>query len=147
MQLDTSVERAELAQAQAQLGLARTNAERADELVRRGAGTQRALDEARATLRTTEASVQLAQARIEKMTVTAPFDGVAGLRRVSVGAFVQAAAEVVNLEQIDPLKVDFDAVRQPPNEGDLMDLLFRLVPDAVLRQRVLVDNPASLFGF
>jgi membrane fusion protein (multidrug efflux system) len=32
---------------------------------------------------------------------------VAGLRRVSVGAFVQAAAEVVNLEQIDPLKVDF----------------------------------------
>jgi membrane fusion protein (multidrug efflux system) len=107
MQLDTSVERAELAQAQAQLGLARTNAERADELVRRGAGTQRALDEARATLRTTEASVQLAQARIEKMTVTAPFDGVAGLRRVSVGAFVQAAAEVVNLEQIDPLKVDF----------------------------------------
>jgi len=39
------------------------------------------------------------------------------------------------------------SVRQPPNEGDLMDLLFRLVPDAVLRQRVLVDNPASLFGF
>ncbi|WP_374449803.1 efflux RND transporter periplasmic adaptor subunit [Stella sp.] len=107
VQLDTSVERAELAQAQAQLNLARTNAERADELVRRGAGTQRALDEARATLRTSEASVQLAQARIEKMTVVAPFDGIAGLRRVSIGAFVQAGAEVVNLEQIDPLKVDF----------------------------------------
>lgn len=107
VQLDTSVERAELAQAQAQLGLARTNAERADELVRRGAGTQRALDEARAALRTNEATVQLAQARIEKMTITAPFDGVAGLRRVSVGAFVQAGAEIVNIEQIDPLKVDF----------------------------------------
>ncbi|MGE0718850.1 MAG: efflux RND transporter periplasmic adaptor subunit [Alphaproteobacteria bacterium] len=107
MQLDTSVEKAELAQAQAQLALSRANAERADELVRRGAGTPRALDEARASLRTNEAAVQLGQARIEKMTVTAPFDGIAGLRKVSVGAFVLAGAEIVNLEQIDPLKVDF----------------------------------------
>ncbi len=107
MQLDSSVEKAELAQAQAQVALARTNANRASELVQRGAGTQRAMDEARATLRTAEAQVQLNQARIEKMTVVAPFDGVAGLRKVSVGAFVQAGADVVNLEQIDPLKVDF----------------------------------------
>lgn len=107
MQLDTSVERAELAQAQAQVALARTNANRANELVQRGAGTQRAMDEARATLRTGEAQVQLNQAKIEKMTVVAPFDGVAGLRRVSVGAFVLAGADIVNLEQIDPLKVDF----------------------------------------
>jgi 2-pyrone-4,6-dicarboxylate lactonase len=39
------------------------------------------------------------------------------------------------------------SVRQPPNEGALMDLLFRLVPDDELRRRVLVDNPAQLFGF
>ncbi|MCC7272178.1 MAG: efflux RND transporter periplasmic adaptor subunit [Alphaproteobacteria bacterium] len=107
IQLDTSVEKAELAQSQAQLALARANAERADELVRRGAGTQRTLDEARATLRTTEAAIQLGQARIEKMTIAAPFEGVAGLRKVSIGAFVQAGADIVNIEQIDTLKVDF----------------------------------------
>jgi predicted TIM-barrel fold metal-dependent hydrolase len=39
------------------------------------------------------------------------------------------------------------SVRQPPNEGALMDLLFRLVPDPQTRHRVLVDNPAQLFGF
>jgi len=39
------------------------------------------------------------------------------------------------------------SVKQPPNEGALMDLLFRLVPDPGMRQRVLVDNPAELFGF
>ncbi len=39
------------------------------------------------------------------------------------------------------------SVRQPPNEGDLMDLLCRMVPDPDSRQRVLVDNPANLFGF
>jgi 2-pyrone-4,6-dicarboxylate lactonase len=39
------------------------------------------------------------------------------------------------------------SVKQPPNEGALMDLLFRMVPDEALRHRVLVDNPAELFGF
>jgi 2-pyrone-4,6-dicarboxylate lactonase len=39
------------------------------------------------------------------------------------------------------------SVKQPPNEGALLDLLFRMVPDPTLRQRVLVDNPARLFGF
>lgn len=107
VQLDDTVERAELAQAQAQFALARQNLERADELTRRGAGTQRALDEARATLRTAEAAVQLSQARLEKLVITAPFDGIVGLRQVSVGGFLQAGAAIANLEQIDPLKADF----------------------------------------
>ena len=34
-----------------------------------------------------------------------------------------------------------------PNEGDLLDLLAVIAPDAALRQRILVDNPARLFGF
>lgn len=39
------------------------------------------------------------------------------------------------------------SVKQPPNEGDLMELLYRFVPDATLLKKVLVDNPARLFGF
>jgi len=107
VQIDASVPKAELAQAQAALALSRSNFERAEELMRRGAGTQRAFDEARARLRTDEAAVQLAQARLEKYAIAAPFDGIVGLRRVSVGDFVSAGTEIVNLEQIDPLKVDF----------------------------------------
>jgi hypothetical protein len=34
-----------------------------------------------------------------------------------------------------------------PNEGDLLDLLAVIAPDAALRKRILVDNPARLFGF
>jgi len=34
-----------------------------------------------------------------------------------------------------------------PNDGDLIDLLPKLLPDAAIRQKVLVDNPARLFGF
>ncbi|HEX6978687.1 MAG TPA: efflux RND transporter periplasmic adaptor subunit [Alphaproteobacteria bacterium] len=107
VQLDASVAQAELAQAQAALALARANYDRAEELARRGAGTQRALDEARARLRSDEAAVRLAEARLEKYTLVAPFDGVVGLRQVSIGDYVAAGTDMVNLEQIDPLKVDF----------------------------------------
>ena len=34
-----------------------------------------------------------------------------------------------------------------PNDGDLMDILARFAPDPALRQRILVDNPARLYGF
>ncbi|OYV00898.1 MAG: hypothetical protein CFE45_07170 [Burkholderiales bacterium PBB5] len=34
-----------------------------------------------------------------------------------------------------------------PQAGDLADLLHAWVPDAALRQRVLVENPAALYGF
>ena len=34
-----------------------------------------------------------------------------------------------------------------PNEGDLLDLLAEIAPDMGLRTRILVDNPARLFGF
>ena len=37
--------------------------------------------------------------------------------------------------------------KQPPNDGDLFDLLFRYAPDAESRQKILVNNPANLFGF
>jgi membrane fusion protein (multidrug efflux system) len=107
IQLDASVPRAELAQIQASLALAKSNHERAQELFKRNAGTERALDEARAKLRTDEAAIRLAEARLEKYALMAPFDGVIGLRKVSVGDFVNAGTDIVNLEQIDPLKVDF----------------------------------------
>jgi membrane fusion protein (multidrug efflux system) len=65
------------------------------------------LDEADAALRTANASVDLAQARLNKRKLVAPFDAQAGLRLVSPGDFVTTDSEIVNLEQIDPLKVDF----------------------------------------
>jgi 2-pyrone-4,6-dicarboxylate lactonase len=40
----------------------------------------------------------------------------------------------------------FDATRVP-DDGVLMNLLARWLPDAALRQRVLVDNPARLYDF
>jgi membrane fusion protein (multidrug efflux system) len=105
--LDAAIARAQVEQARASLALSRANFERVADLLRKGAATQRAYDEAVATLRADEAALALATATLEKTTLVAPFDGVLGLRKVSIGDYVTPGQDLVNIENIDSLKVDF----------------------------------------
>ncbi len=105
--LDQSIYAAQIAEVQARISLSESNYERARELLARQAGTQRALDEAEAQLKADRADLLVAQALLDKTVVRAPFAGVLGLRRVSVGQYIDAGDVIVNLESIDPLKVDF----------------------------------------
>jgi membrane fusion protein (multidrug efflux system) len=107
VELDDDVEKAELAQAEAALELAKANFQRASDLRKTSAGTQRAFDEAQAELRRAEAAVELAKSRFARRWVKAPFDGVVGLRQVSLGDYLNEGQAIANLEQINPLKVDF----------------------------------------
>jgi membrane fusion protein (multidrug efflux system) len=107
LRLDPAIYEAELAQARSALALSERNYKRANDLKASGAGTGRALDEAIASLHSDQAAVTLAEARLAKTQIAAPFNGVLGLRRMSVGAYVNPGDMIVNLEQIDPLKVDF----------------------------------------
>lgn len=104
--LDDSIYKAELAEAQASLNLSRRNFARAEELAQKGVGTQRAHDEARAALERGEASLELAEARLEKTKIAAPFRGILGLRKVSAGDYITPGQDLVNLEDIDPIKLD-----------------------------------------
>jgi len=107
IRLDDSVPRAELAQARANLTLAQSHYRRAVELQGKGFVSQQARDESASTLKVQEAAVALAQARLDKMTISAPFAGIVGLRSVSVGDYVSQGQDLAPLEAIDPLKVDF----------------------------------------
>jgi membrane fusion protein (multidrug efflux system) len=94
-------------QAQANLALSKANSERAVRLAGQGAGTERARDEAEAKLRVDHAKVEQARAMLEKTQIVAPFAGTVGLRSVSIGAYVQPGQDIVNLEAIAPIKVEF----------------------------------------
>lgn len=107
IELDAAIPAAELQQARANLSLARANHERSQELLARKFISQQALDSAAATLAVQSAAVELAAARLARTRIRAPFAGVVGLRNVSVGDVVKEGQELVNLEDIRVLRVDF----------------------------------------
>lgn len=110
--LDDSVYAAELAQAEAQLELAQRNFRRVTELFERDVATTRSRDEAQSGLSVGTATVELARARLAKTRIKAPFSGIAGLRKVSVGDYVTVGQDIVNLEDIDTIKADFQVAEK-----------------------------------
>jgi membrane fusion protein (multidrug efflux system) len=107
VRLDPAINDAEVQQAKANLKLAQSKYDRAVDLSRSNFISGQARDEAENNLRVAEAALSLAQAKREKMEIRAPFSGIIGLRVVSAGDYVKEGADMVNLESIDPLKVDF----------------------------------------
>ncbi|VXB80783.1 Efflux transporter periplasmic adaptor subunit [Pseudomonas sp. 8BK] len=121
--LDDAVARAELAQAQANLNLAEKNFQRAQMLFKRGASNAQALDEASAQQQASRASLALSQARLDKTRILAPYDGVLGLRAVSPGDYLSEGQDIVNLEVLDPLKVDFRIPQKAVSQIRLKQLI------------------------
>ena len=106
-QLDDSMDRAQLAQAEAALRLAESNYTRAQELLNRGAGTIQARDQALSIREADRAAVALARARLDKSAIRAPFSGVVGMTRIDRGAYVTAGQDLVTLDDIAALRLDF----------------------------------------
>lgn len=107
VRLDDSVAKAQLQQAQANLSLAQSQYRRAVELGKQGFISKQARDEAASQLKVQQAAAALAQANLDKTVIAAPFDGLVGLRTVSVGDYVSPGIDLVPIESVDPLKVDF----------------------------------------
>jgi membrane fusion protein, multidrug efflux system len=104
--LDASVASAEAEQSRAELALARANFERTSELAARNFVSASAKDQAAANLKIQEAKLRLAEARLAKSEIRAPFTGVMGLRNVSPGDFVKDGADLAIIEDIATMKVD-----------------------------------------
>lgn len=107
VKLDDALARATEAEAKVRFDLATVNYERAKRMATGGTGTTRDLDAALAERNTAETQLNSARVQLAKLTLTAPFDGVVGLRTVSVGSYVATGTALVNLEKIDTLKVRF----------------------------------------
>ncbi len=107
VKLDDTLQQAQLQQAQAQASIARTNLQRSRELVAQNFVSQSAVDQNAAALEVAEAQVSLMRAQLARMTIVAPFEGVAGIRNVDVGDYVKDGADVVQIEDLSSVWVDF----------------------------------------
>lgn len=143
-ELDPVILRADLEKARSDVMLATANRERADTLAERGSGTNRARDEANAAYRASQVALTLSEARLSKSVLTAPFSGIVGLRAVSPGAYVAPGQRIVELVQVDPLKVDFRVpeVSAPRvRVGQTVLITSDAAPDAVYEGRIYAIDP------
>jgi len=144
VRLDDSVQRADLDKARANFVLSKSKFDRAEGLRKQGFISSQARDEAENNLKVAQADVELMEARVSKASIAAPFAGTIGLRQVSVGDYVKEGQDIVNLEAIDPLKVDFRvpelALSQVRN-GQTLQVTLDAIPDRAYDGRVYAINP------
>ncbi|MES2052001.1 MAG: efflux RND transporter periplasmic adaptor subunit [Pseudomonadota bacterium] len=107
VQFDDQLPLAQLQQSQAELSIAQANQKRNQELVAENFISQRSLDESAANLQVAQAKLSLAQATAARLKILAPFDGIVGIRQVNAGDYLKDGADIVNIEDIDAVFVDF----------------------------------------
>src|SRR3984893_16898831 len=112
LKLDTSSEAAQFNTAKADLELARSDFQRARDLANRKVIATAELDSAQPKFQQKEGTVDTMRAMIEKKEVRAPFAGQLGIRLVNVGQMINAGQQVVSLQALDPLFVDFAVPQQ-----------------------------------
>ncbi|MBI3041650.1 MAG: efflux RND transporter periplasmic adaptor subunit [Betaproteobacteria bacterium] len=105
--LDSTEVQAQLAASRADERLTQQRAERAAELFKKNFISQQALDDAREAYKKATAQRQENEARVAKTEIRAPFSGIVGLRQVSAGAYLKAGEDIVRLDKIDVMKLDF----------------------------------------
>lgn len=108
VQLNPDIIKAELAADKAELALQKANYERVLALNKLQATSKAEMDKASAQYQNAQANFERAQARLNQTLITAPFDGRLGLRLANVGDYVSVGDNLVNLQDTDPMLVDFD---------------------------------------
>lgn len=106
-ELHAAENRAMLAQTEAQQMLDRQNFERVKEMRLKNLASAQQFDEVLAKLKYSNASVEKERVRLEKMMIHAPFNGVLGFRQVAIGDYVTEGQPLVNIEALNPIKLDF----------------------------------------
>jgi membrane fusion protein (multidrug efflux system) len=107
VQFEDQLQQAQLSQAKAELSIAQANHKRNQELVAQNFISKRSLDESGAALEVNRAKLALADATLQRLKVLAPFDGITGLKQINVGDYLKDGADMVNVEDLDAVLLDF----------------------------------------
>jgi membrane fusion protein, multidrug efflux system len=139
VQLDDTLQQAQLQQAQAQASIASTNLQRSRELLAQNFISQSAVDQNAAALQVAESQVALALAQLARMKVLAPFDGTVGIRAVQLGDYVKDGADLVGIEDLSALHVEFTLPERTISRvrvGQPVDLSLDALPGRQFKGRI-----------
>ena len=116
IRLDTKQEQAQLRSAEARRDLSALNLARQRGLLAKKATAQSEYDSTAAQARQDEAAVEEAKALLARKTITAPFDGVLGIRQVDLGQYLTGGTPIVTLQSQNPIHVNFSVPQQNLSE-------------------------------
>jgi membrane fusion protein (multidrug efflux system) len=142
--LDATLNEAEVAQYQAEYDLALSNLKRSEDLAQQKFISSSARETAASNAQVAEARLKLAQARLSKMKILAPFDGVVGIRGVSLGDYVKDGTDLVNVEDIRNLKVDFRLPERSLSQirpGQSVEVVADALPGVPWQGQIEAVNP------
>jgi membrane fusion protein (multidrug efflux system) len=112
VELDTDVEKAQLASARARQKLAAINLARSRALAKSGSIAPSDVDTDRAALESATADANALEAQIARKVVRAPFKGRLGIRAVNLGQYLPPGTQVTVLETVEDVFVDFTLPQQ-----------------------------------
>ncbi|TBU86548.1 efflux RND transporter periplasmic adaptor subunit [Phytopseudomonas dryadis] len=144
LQMDSAVEQANLATAEAELGLARVEFERGRSLVSRSNISKSEFDRLAAELQKSNASVAQLKALLAKKRILAPFAGTIGIRQVEVGDYLASGTTIATLQDLSTLFVDFFLPEQNVPQlavGQVVRLGVSAYPGELFEGRVAAINP------
>jgi membrane fusion protein (multidrug efflux system) len=144
VQQDTSVESAQLRAAEAEVALAKINFERTKKLVANKTVSQSDFDNADAQFKQAVAQADNIRAMIGKKTIRAPFAGRLGIRQVNLGQTLNEGDEIVSLQSLDPIYVNFLLPQQrlaQVHSGLAIRLTTDAFPEQVISGKITAINP------
>lgn len=143
--LNTQQLEAQLQEAKAQLRLAEITYKRYLDLVKTGSVSQQTFDESEAKYQEAVAQVQSIQANIDYHIVRAPFDGMIGIRNISLGQFFNQGDNAATLTMINPIYINFQVPQNYMNNvqvGTQITFTADAYPGKTFRAKVTALNSA-----
>ena len=145
VELDVDTDQAELRGLQAELQLANTQLQRSEKMIKKKYVSQADYDQQKAMLEQAQAAVEAKRTRIDKKYIRAPFSGELGIRKVSLGWYLNEGDPIVSLQKLDPINLDFTLperhLKQIANHQQISATV-QAYPDQIFTGRIIAIDPA-----
>lgn len=142
---DSEVEQANLKAAKARLPSVERNFRRLSSLLNKGSVSQGNVDDAQAEYLALKGQIEGYEATINLRTISAPFSGIAGLRNVFLGQYLESGTEIARLEDISRMQMRFTIAQNDLNKvhvNQAMDLFIDAQPETAFTGVISAIEPA-----
>lgn len=146
--LDTEVEKANLKAAKGRMPAVQSNYKRMSLLLKKGSVSQGQVDDAQAEFLALQGEIESYQATIRRREITAPFDGITGLRNVFMGEYLTAGSDIVRLEDVSRMQIRFTIPQNDLNRihiGQELKIFVDAEPNSSFSGSISAIEPAVNF--